>query len=112
MSAEAALADKECKPCEGMTKPLKGDAVRELEQKLGPGWEVVQEHHLKKEFSFEDFMTALHFTNRAGAIAEDQNHHPEICVTYGKATVTIWTHKIDGLSENDFILAAKIDGVA
>ena len=76
------------------------------------GWEVVEEHHLRKVFPFADFAGALRFTNRAGDVAEEQNHHPEICVTWGKATVTIWTHKIDGLSENDFILAAKIDDAA
>lgn len=112
MSAHADLANKECRPCAGTTRPLKGDLLRELEQQLGSGWEVVEDHHLRKVFPFADFASALRFTNRAGDVAEEQNHHPEICVTWGKATITIWTHKIDGLSENDFILAAKIDHAA
>ena len=77
-----------------------------------PDWEVVSEHHLKKAFKFPDFKQALDFVNRAGAIAEEQGHHPDILLAWGKAEVTIFTHKIDGLTESDFVLAAKIDGLA
>jgi 4a-hydroxytetrahydrobiopterin dehydratase len=75
-------------------------------------WRVVQDHHIVRLFPFADFKTALDFANKVGAIAEEQGHHPEICLTWGRAEVKIWTHKIDGLTESDFILAAKIDAGA
>ncbi len=103
-----ALADQTCIPCRGGVPPLKGDALNALRSQL-PTWDVVQEHHLHKTFVFPDFRTALAFVNRAGAIAEDQGHHPDILLSWGKAEVTIFTHKIDGLTESDFVLAAKID---
>jgi 4a-hydroxytetrahydrobiopterin dehydratase len=104
------LAEKECVPCKGDVPPLKGQDLRALSNKLGGGWRVIQEHHLEKEFTFKDFREALDFTNRVGEIAETQNHHPDIYLTWGKVRVTIWTHKIDGLTESDFVLAAKIEG--
>lgn len=73
------------------------------------GWKAVNDHHLTKSFAFSDFKQALAFVNKVGAIAEEQGHHPDIFLTWGKAEVTTWTHKIDGLTESDFILAAKID---
>jgi 4a-hydroxytetrahydrobiopterin dehydratase len=109
MAEGQTLAQMECEACKGGTPPLKGEALQELHDQLEPGWEVVDEHHLSKEYSFDDFASALAFTNRAGAVAEAQDHHPEICVTYGKVAISVWTHKIGGLSKNDFILAAKID---
>jgi 4a-hydroxytetrahydrobiopterin dehydratase len=87
---------------------LKGAELNAL-QKQVPGWEVVNEHHLKKAFTLPDFQTALDFVNRVGALAEEQGHHPDIFLAWGKVEITIWTHKIDGLTESDFILAAKID---
>lgn len=105
------LADKNCVPCRGGVPPLKGDALAVFSAQL-PAWEVVGEHHLHKTFPFPDFQKSLGFANRAGAIAEEQGHHPDILVAWGKAEVTIYTHKIDGLTESDFILAAKIDRVA
>ncbi len=104
------LADKTCVPCRGGVPPLKGDALNALRTQL-PDWEVVSEHHLKKAFKFPDFKQALDFVNRAGAIAEEQGHHPDILLAWGKAEVTIFTHKIDGLTESDFVLAAKINRV-
>jgi 4a-hydroxytetrahydrobiopterin dehydratase len=104
------LADKTCVPCRGGVSPLKGDALNALKTEL-PDWEVVAEHHLHKVFRFPDFRKALHFVNRAGAIAEEQGHHPDILLAWGKAEVTIFTHKIDGLTESDFVLAAKINQV-
>ena len=74
-----------------------------------PGWKVVDGHHLWKSFAFPDFRTALDFVNRAGAVAEAEGHHPDLFLSWGKADVKIWTHKIDGLTESDFVLAAKID---
>jgi 4a-hydroxytetrahydrobiopterin dehydratase len=102
------LADKTCVPCRGGVEPLKGDALKALQAEL-PDWEVVGEHHLQKLFPFPDFQKALDFVNRAGAIAEEQGHHPDILLTWGKAEFTIFTHKIDGLTESDFVLAAKIN---
>jgi len=102
------LADKTCVPCKGDVPALKGTALDALKQEL-PGWEVVNEHHLQKLFKFPDFQKALEFVNRVGAIAEEQGHHPDILLSWGKAEVTTYTHKIDGLTESDFVLAAKID---
>lgn len=89
--------------------PLKGQALEPLLQQLGKGWHIVDEHHLEKEYSFKNFQEALDFTNSIGAIAEKEGHHPDIFLTYGKVKIQIWTHKINGLTENDFILAAKCD---
>jgi len=107
MSTE--LAAKHCEPCDEDTPPLRGEALEEYTDQLEDRWEVEGEHHLVGRFTFDDFVGALEFTNRVGELAEAEGHHPEICLTWGRATVKIWTHSIDGLSENDFILAAKID---
>ncbi len=76
------------------------------------GWNVIQEHHLAKTFTFPDFREALKFVNRVGELAEEQGHHPDLLLAWGKVEITIWTHKINGLTESDFILAAKIDQLA
>jgi 4a-hydroxytetrahydrobiopterin dehydratase len=88
--------------------PLAGEELRKLEKEV-PQWKVVDGHHLTRAFTFPDFVKALAFVNRVGAIAEEQGHHPDILLGWGKAEVTTWTHKINGLTESDFILAAKID---
>ena len=80
-------------------------------QKQVEGWNVMEEHHLFKSFKFPDFRKALDFVNRVGAVAEEQGHHPVITLTWGKVEITIYTHKINGLTESDFILAAKIDTI-
>lgn len=103
------LAAKSCVPCRGGVPPLKGAEVQELAQKLGGGWRVVREHHLEKDYPFKNFKDALAFTNVVGAIAEREGHHPDIYLAWGKVGLTIWTHKIDGLTESDFVLAAKAD---
>ena len=102
------LADKTCVPCRGDVPPLQGAKLEELSRQV-PGWEVVDEHHLSREFRFKNFREALEFVNRVGELAEEQAHHPDIDFGWGRARVTIFTHKIDGLSESDFILAAKVD---
>ncbi len=102
------LAAKECVPCKGGTPPLKGQDLTNLQGKLGNDWKVMNEHHLEKEFKFENFRQALDFTNKVGELAESQNHHPDIFLTWGKVRINLWTHKIDGLSESDFVMAAKI----
>lgn len=106
MSSE--LASRSCEPCRGGVPPLKGRELAALAKQLD-GWSVVQEHHITKTFTFPNFQKALDFVNRVGVIAEDQGHHPDIYLTWGKAEIKLWTHKIDGLIESDFILAAKID---
>ena len=104
------LPDKHCVPCRGGVPPLAGAALDDLKAQLA-GWEVVREHHLEKTYTFPDFEKALVFVNRAGAIAEQEGHHPDLHLSWGKVGVEIWTHKIDGLTESDFILAAKIDQI-
>lgn len=106
------LAREKCVPCRGGVPPLQGDDLRNLERTLGGNWRVVAEHHLEKEYRFPDFAQALAFTNAIGAIAEAEGHHPDIHLAWGKVRVTIWTHKIDGLTRSDFVLAAKIDAIA
>ncbi len=103
------LAEKDCIPCKGGVPPLKGEELTTLDAQLGNGWQVVDEHHLVKEFRFSNFQEAMDFTVKVGELAEEVNHHPEICVTWGRATITLWTHKIDGLTESDFVWAAKAD---
>lgn len=111
MNSSCKLSDKHCVPCRGGVPPLKEEQLQRLAIELNNGWQVIEEHHLEKEYKFSDFKTALDFTNHVGVIAEDEGHHPDIYLTWGKVKVTIWTHKINGLSESDFILAAKIDRI-
>ena len=108
--AGSGLAAKDCVPCRGGVPPLEGARIEKLLAELGPnGWSVVDGHHLEKEYTFPDFVSALAFVNRLGELAEEQGHHPDLYLAWGKVRVTIWTHKIDGLTESDFILAAKAD---
>ena len=106
----ADLASRRCVPCRGGVPPMRGDEIKEFLAELD-GWKVVNEHHLLKIYDFKDFREALAFINRVGELAEEQGHHPDICFGWGRAEITIFTHKIDGLSESDFILAAKIDAL-
>ncbi|HXS96484.1 MAG TPA: 4a-hydroxytetrahydrobiopterin dehydratase [Candidatus Limnocylindrales bacterium] len=105
------LADKQCVPCHGGVQPLKGEALKTFAAQV-PEWQVVNDHHLTRHYTFPDFAQALAFVNRAGAVAEEQGHHPDLLVGWGKVEVEIWTHSIGGLSESDFILAAKIEQLA
>ncbi len=105
------LATQQCAECQGGMPALKGTALTTLAQRLGHNWSVVDQHHLEKEFEFKDFREALDFTNRVGELAEQQNHHPDIYLSWGKVRVVIWTHKVDGLTESDFVLAAKIESL-
>ncbi len=106
------LADKTCTPCRGGVPPLAGDELDRLTAELGGGWQVVDGHHLEKEYLFPDFRQALEFTKRIGELAEEVNHHPDILLAWGKVRVELWTHKIDGLNEADFVWAAKADRLA
>ena len=102
------LSSRQCVPCRGGVPALKGEEITTLLNQL-EDWKVINQHHLQKSFRFEDFQGALAFVNKVGQIAEEQGHHPDICFGWGQAEVTIWTHKVDGLTESDYILAAKID---
>jgi 4a-hydroxytetrahydrobiopterin dehydratase len=105
------LADKTCVPCRGGVPPLKGAQLSEILNQLPERsqWTVVDEHHLARTYKFPDFKTALAFVNHVGALAEEQGHHPDLLLAWGKVEVTLWTHAVGGLTESDFILAAKID---
>ena len=103
------LLSRHCSPLPEGSPTLKGEALEHYVQAVSDHWKVVDGHHLEGTFEFDDFMGALEFTNEVGRIAEAEGHHPEITLTWGEASVRIWTHSIDGLSENDFILAARID---
>lgn len=102
------LSEKTCVPCRGGIPPLGADEIRPLAAEIND-WSVVQNHHLERQFQFPDFKEALAFVNVVGALAEEEGHHPDLSLAWGRVGVTIWTHKIDGLTESDFILAAKID---
>jgi len=104
------LASRSCVPCRGGVPPLPAAEIERLLAELGPnGWRAVEAHHLEKEYRFPDFAQALAFVDRVGAIAEQEGHHPDLFLAWGKVRITIWTHKIDGLTESDFVLAAKAD---
>jgi 4a-hydroxytetrahydrobiopterin dehydratase len=102
------LAERACVPCRGGVPPLAEEQIRPLQKQVHQ-WKVVNNHHIEREFAFPDFKTALEFVNRVGNLAEEQGHHPDIALAWGKVGISIWTHKINGLTESDFILAAKID---
>jgi len=107
------LAERELTPpSDGDVEALKGEALTALAGELGGNWQVVDGHHLEKTYRFDDFAAALAFTNRIGELAEAVDHHPEICLTWGLVKITIWTHAIGGLSEADFVFAARADALA
>ncbi len=101
------LAQSSCEPCQGGVEPLKEPFLDQLTQ----GWKVVAEHHIEKEFKFKNFRQALDFTNKVGELAESVGHHPDIYLAWGMVKLTVWTHKINGLHESDFIFAAKVDRI-
>jgi len=102
------LAEKQCVPCRGGIPPLTSEEIKPLAAQIS-NWESVENHHIQKTFKSENFRSALDFVNQVGEISEEQGHHPDLYLAWGKVQVKIWTHKINGLSESDFILAAKID---
>ena len=101
------LTQKKCVPCEAGTSPLEESKINELLKQI-PAW-ALKNGHLHKKFKFKNFADAIKFVNAVAGIAEQENHHPDFCVHYSKVEIEIWTHAINGLSENDFIVAAKID---
>ena len=102
------LADRDCQPCRGEQPPLDRTAIEPLAARV-PDWSVVDDHQLVREFAFEDFRSALAFVNAIGDEAERQGHHPDLELGWGRVQVTLYTHRIDGLAEADFIMAARID---
>jgi 4a-hydroxytetrahydrobiopterin dehydratase len=104
----AGLADRQCVPCKGGVPPLTAVQIAPLLAQIAD-WKVIDEHHLERRYALENFAQALDLVNRIGAIAEAQNHHPDIFLAWGKVDVKIWTHKINGLTESDFVFAAKCD---
>ncbi len=103
------LSQKHCVPCRGGVAPLKGEQLAKLQHELGGDWTIVDEHHLEKTYLFMNFKEALAFTNKVGDLAEKEGHHPDLFLSWGKVKIQLWTHKINGLTESDFILAAKCD---
>jgi 4a-hydroxytetrahydrobiopterin dehydratase len=107
-AAACDLAERQCLPCRGGTPPLSTERIAQLLDQLA-GWTVVEHHHLTKSYDFSDFASALAFVNRVGEVAEHNGHHPDVALSWGKVRLDLWTHKIDGLTESDFVLAAKCD---
>jgi 4a-hydroxytetrahydrobiopterin dehydratase len=107
----SSLAARRCVPCRGDTPPLRGEALARLLAELGGGWRAEGEHHLEKEYRFPDFRSALAFTNQLGELAEREAHHPDVHLAWGRVRLQIWTHRIGGLTESDFVLAAKADAL-
>lgn len=105
------LTQKKCTPCEGGIPPLTGDQLQPFLKQLHAEWEVVQEKKIKRTFSFKTFVKAIEFVNTLADLAEAEGHHPDFIVHYNKVTIELWTHKIGGLFDNDFIMAAKIDQI-
>jgi 4a-hydroxytetrahydrobiopterin dehydratase len=102
------LARRHCVPCRGGTPALPASEAAVLARQI-QGWEIVSDHHLGKQFKFRDFRSALDFVNKVGEIAEAEGHHPDIALGWGRVHITLWTHAAGGLTENDFIMAAKLD---
>lgn len=105
------LVNKHCIPCQGGQPPLENDAIKKLLEEIGGQWHINDQGHLHNHYKFKDFMGAMDLANRIAALAEMEGHHPDLSISWGSCGVEIWTHKINGLSESDFILAAKIEAI-
>ncbi len=103
------LSKKKCKPCEGGTAPLNQQEVKGYLKQIKDGWKVTDKNKISKEFLFVNFKHTMDFVNKVADLADEEGHHPVMHVYYGKVIIELWTHAINGLSENDFILASKID---
>jgi len=103
------LAEKKCVPCRGGVPPLDQSQIDELLPELGEGWYVNGDGHLQRTYRFADFMGAMSFADRLAEVAEEEGHHPDLHIAWGQCRAEIWTHKINGLTESDFYLAAKAD---
>lgn len=107
-----ALAQRDCVPCKGGVPPLKGAELQSLHNELGADWKLAEEHHLEKNYKLKNWADAMTLANRISDLAESVNHHPDLTIGWGKVGIAIWTHKIDGLTESDFIFAAKVEEAA
>ncbi|MBS3903133.1 MAG: 4a-hydroxytetrahydrobiopterin dehydratase [Anaplasmataceae bacterium] len=105
------LSDKKCVACEGGTPPLTPEEIKHYQSQLREPWEVVDDKKIRKNFNFKDFKEAMSFVNKIANIAENEGHHPDIFIFYNQVRIELWTHAVGGLSENDFILAAKIEKI-
>jgi len=105
------LSEKTCVPCRGGVPPLAGEELQRLHRDLGNGWALVDDHHLEREYSFRGFREPFEFVKRVGEMSEEQGHHGDIHLSWGKVKLSVWTHKIDGLTESDFVWAAKADAL-
>jgi len=103
------LKEKKCQPCEGGVKPMNKDITEEYLTKVSNGWEAINGKKIRREYPFENFRRGMAFANQIAVIAEQEDHHPDLCIHYHQVDVELTTHAIGGLSENDFIMAAKID---
>lgn len=111
-SVEEKLSDKKCVPCEGGISPFSLENLFEYQKQVNEDWRVADEgKKIKRDFTFGDFKEAMGFINKVADIAEAEGHHPDISISYNRVTISLWTHAIGGLSENDFIMAAKIDSI-
>jgi 4a-hydroxytetrahydrobiopterin dehydratase len=108
-NSNTCLLNKTCVPCKGGVPPLTSEEALKLLEELGQHWSINEQGHLYKEYKFNDFMSAVNLVNKIAKLSEEEGHHPNLTVSWGLCFVEIWTHKIDGLTESDFILAAKID---
>jgi len=105
------LNQKKCLPCVVGQPPLKGTELQDLRSEIDPAWQVIEEHHIERSFKFKNFVQALAFVNEVGHLAEEEGHHPDIFLTWGLVKLSLFTHKIDGLTESDFIFSAKSDAI-
>ncbi|HEX9503372.1 MAG TPA: 4a-hydroxytetrahydrobiopterin dehydratase [Patescibacteria group bacterium] len=103
------LSEKKCVPCEGGMPPFTKSEIKKYLPKLSKGWKVIDDLKLQKSFKFKNFVETMGFVNQVALIASAEDHHPDMYVSYSVVSVELWTHAVNGLSENDFILAAKID---
>lgn len=102
------LASRTCEACRADTPPMQSGEIQEFAPQV-PDWEVVEDHHLRRAFRFKNFREALDFVNNVGELAEEQGHHPELHFGWGHVELEVWTHKIDGLTQSDFVFAAKVN---
>ncbi len=105
------FSEKNCIPCKGGIPSLKGECLSVLMKEINDDWNLVEDHHLEREFKFPNFKEAWDYLNRVSEMSEEQDHHPDLELSWGRVKVTIWTHKIDGLTESDFVFAAKCDSL-
>lgn len=111
MAEKSKFTTRQCTPCRGGIHPLRPQEIEAYQELLGGAWRVIENSRLEKEFLFDDFAQALDFVVAVGELAEQQGHHPDLHLSWGRVKVLLWTHKIGGLHENDFILASKIDAL-